>query len=64
MDVLFDGLSTMISLIFLAILGAISGVAIPGLFLAALAPWLDWIVPMRSRRAEQAARSSNPAQRT
>jgi hypothetical protein len=51
MNLLFDGLAAAISLVFLAILGTIAGVAIPGLFLAVLAPWLDWIVPVRVRRA-------------
>ena len=49
MDLLLDALVTAISLIFLAILGIISGVAIPGLFMAAVAPWLDWILPERKR---------------
>jgi hypothetical protein len=47
--VLLDTLITLISLVFLGILGLISGVAVPGLFLAALAPWLDWILPVRNR---------------
>lgn len=47
MDVAFDLMCTLISLAFLAILGTVSGVAIPGLFLAAFAPWLDWILPDR-----------------
>jgi hypothetical protein len=41
---------TAISLIFLGILGFISGVAVPGLFMAVVAPWLDWILPERKRR--------------
>ena len=41
---------TVISLIFLGILGFISGVAVPGLFMAAAAPWLDWILPDRKKR--------------
>jgi hypothetical protein len=41
---------TVISLVFLAILGFISGVAVPGLFMAAAAPWLDWIIPARKKR--------------
>ena len=49
MDLLLDAMVTAISLIFLAILGVISGVAIPGLFMAVLAPWLDWIVPLRKK---------------
>ena len=50
MELLLDALATLISLAFLAILGAISGVAIPGLFLAAAAPWLDWILPDRKKQ--------------
>ena len=49
MDLLLDALVTAISLIFLSILGIISGVAIPGLFMAAVAPWLDWILPDRRK---------------
>jgi len=41
---------TVISLLFLGILGFISGVAVPGLFMAAAAPWLDWILPDRKKR--------------
>ena len=41
---------TVISLVFLGILGFISGVAVPGLFMAAAAPWLDWILPARKKR--------------
>ena len=49
MELLLDAIVTAISLIFLAILGVISGVAIPGLFMAVVAPWLDWIVPLRKK---------------
>jgi hypothetical protein len=49
MDLLLDAVITAISLVFLTILGIISGVAIPGLFMAAAAPWLDWILPARKR---------------
>jgi hypothetical protein len=49
MDLLLDAIVTAISLVFLAILGVISGVAIPGLFMAAAAPWLDWILPVRNK---------------
>jgi hypothetical protein len=41
--------ATVISLIFLAIVGIVAGVALPGLFLAAVAPWLDWILPVRKK---------------
>ena len=47
---LLDLLSTLISLVFLSILGLIAGVAIPGLFLGAMAPWLDRILPVRQKR--------------
>jgi uncharacterized membrane protein required for colicin V production len=50
MAFLLDLAITMISLIFLSILGIIAGVAIPGLFLVAAAPWLDWLVPERNRK--------------
>ena len=49
MDLLLDAVITAISLVFLAILGIISGVAIPGLFMAAAAPWLDWILAARKK---------------
>lgn len=49
MTVIFDAIITVISLIFLSIVGIVAGVAIPGLFLAAAAPWLDWILPIRGR---------------
>ena len=49
MDLLLDAIATAISLIFLRILGIISGVAVPGLFMAAAAPWLDWILPARDK---------------
>ncbi len=50
MNYVLDALITIISLIFLSILGFISGFALPGLFIAALAPWLDWIIPVRRAR--------------
>ena len=49
MEAIFDALAILISLAFLAILGVISGVALPGLFLAVAAPWLDWLVPTRRK---------------
>jgi hypothetical protein len=49
MDLLLDAIITAISLVFLGILGIISGVAIPGLFIAVVAPWLDWILPGRTK---------------
>jgi hypothetical protein len=50
MSFLLDAVVTLISLVFLGILGMIAGVAIPGLFLAAAAPWLDWILPPGGRQ--------------
>ena len=47
MSFILDAMVTIISLIFLGIVGVVSGVLIPGLFLAAAAPWLDWILPDR-----------------
>jgi hypothetical protein len=47
---LLDLACVAISLIFLTILLTISGVAIPGLFMAAAAPWLDWILPGRKKK--------------
>jgi hypothetical protein len=49
MALLFDACSTLISLIFLGIVGLIAGVAIPGLFMAAAAPWLDWALPFKRK---------------
>jgi hypothetical protein len=49
MTVLLDLAIVLISLVFLSILGIITGLAIPGLFMAAAAPWLDWILPIRKR---------------
>jgi hypothetical protein len=49
MSGLLDLAITAISLVFLTILGIIAGVAIPGLFLAVAAPWLDWIIPARKK---------------
>lgn len=49
MELLLDALINLISLVFLTILGLISGVAVPGLFIAALAPWLDWLAPLRKQ---------------
>ena len=49
MALLLDTCSVLISLVFLSIVGLVAGVAIPGLFLAAAAPWLDWILPVKKR---------------
>jgi hypothetical protein len=53
MNALLDLAITVISLIFLTILLTIAGVAIPGLFLAAAAPWLDWIIPARKKNTPE-----------
>lgn len=49
MAVLLDALITLISVIFLSIVGIVAGVLIPGLFMAVAAPWLDWILPARKK---------------
>ncbi|HEY7364578.1 MAG TPA: hypothetical protein VIE37_10755 [Methylomirabilota bacterium] len=50
METLLGLLSTAISLLFLTILGIITAVAIPGLFISAAAPWLDWLLPVRNKK--------------
>lgn len=59
MDVILNTIITLISLLFLSILGLISGVAIPGLFMAVLAPWLDWILPARAKGSGGTARQEH-----
>ena len=49
MALLLDLCMMLISLVFLSIVGLVAGVAIPGLFMAAAAPWLDWILPVRNK---------------
>lgn len=49
MALLLDLSMMLISLVFLGIVGLVAGVAIPGLFMAAAAPWLDWILPIKNR---------------
>jgi len=49
MALLFDACSTLISLIFLGLVGLVAGVAIPGLFMAAAAPWLDWVLSFKRK---------------
>ncbi len=49
MALLLDLCMMLISLVFLAIVGLVAGVAIPGLFMAAAAPWLDWIMPLKKK---------------
>ena len=50
MSMLLDVAIVAISLVFLGIVGMIAGVAIPGLFMSAAAPWLDWILPADKKR--------------
>lgn len=49
MALLLDLCMMLISLVFLSIVGLVAGVAIPGLFMAAAAPWLDWILPLKNK---------------
>ena len=49
MSFVLDVVLVLVSLVFLGIVGMIAGVAIPGLFMAAAAPWLDWILPIRKK---------------
>ena len=60
METLLDAVIILISLAFLGVLGIISGVALPGLFMPVVAPWLDWILPA-SRKSTDAG--SAPEQR-
>lgn len=50
MNFVLDVVMVLVSLVFLGIVGIIAGVAIPGLFMAAAAPWLDWILPIRDKK--------------
>jgi len=45
MNFVLDVVIVLISLVFLGIVAMIAGVAIPGLFMAAAAPWLDRLIP-------------------
>ena len=49
MALLLDLCMMLISLVFLSIVGFVAGVAIPGLFMGAAAPWLDWILPVKKK---------------
>ena len=49
MALLLDLCMMLISLVFLSIVGLVAGVAIPGLFMGAAAPWLDWILPLKKK---------------
>ena len=53
MNFALDVVIVLVSLVFLGIVGMIAAVAIPGLFMAAAAPWLDWILPVRKNKAQQ-----------
>ena len=53
MTFLLDVAIVAISLIFLGIVGMVAGVAIPGLFMSAAAPWLDWILPAKDNAKTQ-----------
>ena len=50
MNFVLDVVIVLVSLVFLGIVGMVAGVAIPGLFMAAAAPWLDWILPIRDNK--------------
>ncbi|HYS17329.1 MAG TPA: hypothetical protein VET45_10430 [Candidatus Binatia bacterium] len=49
MAVILDLCAMLISLVFLSIVGLVAGVLIPGLFMAAAAPWLDWLLPIKKQ---------------
>jgi hypothetical protein len=49
MALLLDTCAMLISAVFLSIVGLVAGVAIPGLFMVAAAPWLDWILPVKKK---------------
>lgn len=49
MSVLLDVIINLVALSFLGIVGLVAGVAIPGMFMAAIAPWLDWILPIKKK---------------
>lgn len=51
MALLLDLCAVLISLVFLAIVGLVGGVAIPGLFMPAAAPWLDWLIPTEKKKS-------------
>ena len=50
MNVLLDLVVTLISLVFLSIVGLVAGVAIPGLFMPVAASLLDRLLPARRHR--------------
>jgi hypothetical protein len=52
METILDALIILISLAVLGVLGIISGVALPGLFMPVAAPLLDWILPGRKKAGD------------
>ena len=52
MNFVLDIVIVLISLVFLGIVGTIAGAAIPGLFMAAAAPWLDWLLPLHNKNKQ------------
>ena len=58
MTVLLNVAIVVISLVFLGIVGMIAAVAIPGLFMAVAAPWLDWIMPVKDTERKKEAAAS------
>lgn len=61
MAFVLDAIITLISVAFLLVLAAITGAAIPGLFLAVAAPWLDWLLPVRRDDRRRPEREREPA---
>ena len=59
MNFLLDVAIVVISLVFLGIVGMIAAVAIPGLFMSAAAPWLDWILPTKDEDKAKAQAKAN-----
>jgi hypothetical protein len=59
MTVLLDIAIVAISLVFLGIVGMIAAVAIPGLFMGAAAPWLDWILPVKGKEEKKEAKANH-----
>ena len=58
MNFVLDVAIVVISLTFLGIVGLIAGVAIPGLFMGAAAPWLDWILPAKKNEDPAKAKAA------
>ena len=64
MTVLLDVAIVVISLVFLGIFRMIAAVAIPGLFMGAAAPWLDWILPAKPRSTTSTSETPTVGPRT